>query len=86
MLLVLLVMVPVPVVLQKGLVRVTEMKAIDQLDGFSAPRLAEYYDPDPCQVMNMRAKSLGASAPAAPISEIAAYPECVNLCLHSRFQ
>lgn len=60
--------VPVPVVLQKGLVRVTEMKAVDQLDGFSAPRLAEYYDPDPCQVMAMRAKSMaGAAPPSAPM-------------------
>jgi hypothetical protein len=62
--------VPVPVVLQKGLVRVTEMKAIDQLDGFSAPRLAEYYDPDPCEVMRMRNKMAPSAAGAAPAMEM----------------
>jgi hypothetical protein len=42
--------VPVPVVLEKELVRVTEMKAVDHLDAYSAPRLVEYFDADPCQV------------------------------------
>lgn len=62
--------VPVPVVLQKGLVRVTEMKAIDQLDGFTAPRLAEYYDPDPCNVMKMRNKMAPSAAAGAPAMEM----------------
>jgi hypothetical protein len=42
--------VPVPVVLEKDLVRVIEMKAIDHVDAFTAPRLVEYFDPDPCNV------------------------------------
>ncbi len=41
--------VPVPVVLQKEQVHVGESKWIDHLDAFSAPRLVEYYDEDPCQ-------------------------------------
>jgi hypothetical protein len=40
--------VPVPVVLQKEQVRVGEPKIIERLDAFSAPRLVEYFDPDPC--------------------------------------
>src|SRR5262245_16237863 len=40
--------VPVPVVLQRSQIHVGEQSWIDQLDRFSAPRLVEYPDPDPC--------------------------------------
>lgn len=42
------VVVPVPVVLQKGQVHIGETAVIDRLDAFSAPRLVEYFDGDPC--------------------------------------
>ena len=41
--------VPVPVVLKEGQVNVNEAKIIKRLDDFSAPRLVEYFDPNPCQ-------------------------------------
>ncbi|MGL4880771.1 MAG: DUF2330 domain-containing protein, partial [Waterburya sp.] len=40
--------VPVTVVLQKEQVHVSEGKIIQRLDDFSAPRLVEYFDEDPC--------------------------------------
>ncbi|MFN6069323.1 MAG: DUF2330 domain-containing protein, partial [Pseudanabaena sp.] len=40
--------VPVPVLLKEKQVRIGEQKIIDRLDSFSAPRLVEYYDSDPC--------------------------------------
>ncbi len=40
--------VPVPVVLQQDQVNVGDPKIIEHLDAFSAPRLVEYFDPDPC--------------------------------------
>jgi hypothetical protein len=40
--------VPVPVVLQPEQVNVGEPKIIERLDGFSSPRLVEYFDSDPC--------------------------------------
>ncbi|MCW5745906.1 MAG: DUF2330 domain-containing protein [Alphaproteobacteria bacterium] len=40
--------VPVPVVLKRDDVRVIEKKTFDRLDAYSAPRLAEYFDDDPC--------------------------------------
>jgi hypothetical protein len=40
--------VPVPVVLKKEQVHVGEGKIIQRLDDFSAPRLVEYFDEDPC--------------------------------------
>jgi len=44
------IVVPVPVVLQQDQVNVGDPKTIDRLDSFSAPRLVEYFDPDPCNV------------------------------------
>jgi hypothetical protein len=41
--------VPVPVVLQQEQVRVGDSKIIERLDAFSAPRLVEYFDSDPCR-------------------------------------
>ncbi|MEM7756858.1 MAG: DUF2330 domain-containing protein, partial [Cyanobacteria bacterium P01_A01_bin.40] len=41
--------VPVPVILTEEQVHVKDAKIIERLDGFSAPRLVEYFDEDPCQ-------------------------------------
>ena len=41
--------VPVPVVLKREQVNVGDPKIIERLDAFSAPRLVEYFDPNPCQ-------------------------------------
>jgi hypothetical protein len=64
--------VPVPVVLKKEQVHVEEAKIIERLDAFSAPRLVEYFDPDPCQVnlYDDRVAFESTSAPTAPSSQI----------------
>lgn len=41
--------VPVPVVLQRDDIKVVERRVFDALDAYSAPRLVEYYDENPCQ-------------------------------------
>ena len=40
--------VPVPVVLKKEQVHIGDPKILERLDAFSAPRLVEYFDRDPC--------------------------------------
>lgn len=40
--------VPVPVVLKEGQVNVGEKKLFERIDSFTAPRLVEYFDDDPC--------------------------------------
>jgi len=52
----------VPTVLEKGQIRVVDKAPIDHLDAYSAPRLVEYHDYDPCAVM----KEMAATA-AAPM-------------------
>ncbi|MDA0866970.1 MAG: DUF2330 domain-containing protein, partial [Cyanobacteria bacterium] len=41
--------VPVPTVITEAQVNVAEGTIMDRLDAFSAPRLVEYFDPDPCE-------------------------------------
>ncbi|MBH8572566.1 DUF2330 domain-containing protein [Nostocaceae cyanobacterium CENA369] len=57
--------VPVPTVLQKEQVRVAEPKIIERLDAFSAPRLVEYFDPDPCDIERRDRVYQEVPAPAA---------------------
>ncbi|MEB3163933.1 MAG: DUF2330 domain-containing protein [Prochlorothrix sp.] len=40
--------VPVPVPIEEGQVRVGDPRVLDRLDAFSAPRLVEYFDSNPC--------------------------------------
>lgn len=40
--------VPVPTVLQRDDIKVVERRVFDALDAYSAPRLVEYYDENPC--------------------------------------
>ncbi len=40
--------VPVPVVLKRGQIHVGDSSLVAKLDAYSAPRLVEYHDPDPC--------------------------------------
>lgn len=48
------IVVPVPVVLQQDQVNVGDPNIIERLDAFSAPRLVEYFDPDPCTPIELR--------------------------------
>ncbi|CAM3766710.1 DUF2330 domain-containing protein [Roseateles saccharophilus] len=41
--------VPTPQVIREGQVRVLDKAIVEHLDAFSAPRLAEYHDSDPCR-------------------------------------
>ena len=40
--------IPVPSVLRKEQISVVNHATLQQLDAYSAPRLVEYFDPDPC--------------------------------------
>ncbi|MGF1489921.1 MAG: DUF2330 domain-containing protein [Prochloraceae cyanobacterium] len=48
------IVVPVPVVLKKEQVNIANPKIIERLDAFSAPRLVEYHDSNPCYIYRYR--------------------------------
>src|SRR6185312_3054538 len=55
------VVIPVPTFIERKQIGVVEMKTIDHLDAYTAPRLVEYHDEDPCNPrVFMAARSAGA--------------------------
>jgi hypothetical protein len=70
--------VPVPTIIQEDQVNVGDPNILTRLDDFSAPRLVEYFDPDPCamQMYEMelgRLSSDGAVPAPAPMAKNEAY-------------
>ena len=57
--------VPVPSVLERSQIRIGDRKLFERIDGYSAPRLAEYFDPDPCRLPRSDAANGQIAAPAA---------------------
>ena len=53
------VVVPVPTFLEREQIHVAEPALIDHLDAYSAPRLVEYHDPDPCLMVAKMQDSWG---------------------------
>ncbi len=51
------IVVPVPTLLERGQIHIGDRAVIDHLDAYSAPRLVEYFDSDPCLRMDMEMKS-----------------------------
>ena len=43
------VVIPVPTLITRGQIHVVDRALIDHLDAYSAPRLVEYFDEDPCR-------------------------------------
>ena len=56
------VVIPVPTVIQRDQIRVVEPARMDHLDAYTAPRLVEYFDEDPCRPL---------AAPMAVLSSMA---------------
>ena len=66
------VVIPVPSVLQREQIHVGDKALIDHLDAYSAPRLVEYFDENPCARLEMDRQSaakLGRAMPMAAVSE-----------------
>jgi hypothetical protein len=70
--------IPVPTSIERKQIGVVETKTIDHLDAYTAPRLVEYHDPDPCAPMMARRSGgllsyMPAAAPAKMADQAAAH-------------
>jgi hypothetical protein len=62
------VVIPVPTFIERKQIGIVETRTINHLDAFTAPRLVEYYDPDPCPIRydnRVAALSAGGTATAS---------------------
>ena len=58
------VVIPVPTVLQRDQIHVGEKALLDHLDAYSAPRLVEYFDENPCRMV-LEERAMAVPSPAA---------------------
>ena len=58
------VVIPVPTFIEREQINVADRALIERLDAYTAPRLVEYHDPDPCTRYEL--KSMGAADAAFP--------------------
>lgn len=63
------IVIPVPTVVKKSQVNIGDNKIIDHLDAYTAPRLVEYYDSDPCQ--QIYRKEMAMRSAVAPMAMMA---------------
>ncbi len=63
------VVIPVPTFIEREQINVADNALIEHLDAYTAPRLVEYHDPDPCAV-NMRfEQAMKSNAPAGVLAD-----------------
>jgi hypothetical protein len=67
--------VPVPSFIEKSQISVVDTKTLDHLDAYTAPRLVEYYDQDPCapRIAYRMALAMAPQPTPAPAPNTAAY-------------
>ena len=66
------VVIPVPTFIERRQIGVVDTKTVDHLDAYTAPRLVEYSDPDPCRPSLECRVSAMLGAPLAQASALAA--------------
>lgn len=80
------IVVPVPVLLQQDQVNVGDPKIIERLDAFSAPRLVEYFDPNPCTPPRLYDGLRRSAVPQlSPAPSSVAKDEALGVTVEARF-
>jgi hypothetical protein len=77
--------VPVPVVLEKSQIHIGDREIFKHLDAYSAPRLVEYYDANPCQVMFDKERALPAPMAGAMRAESAARAKALGVTVEAQY-
>ena len=80
--------VPVPTVVAQDDIRVVDNHLIEKLDAYSAPRLTEYFDPDPCpEERDLVTEAMPVLAPLmAPAQTAPAGPDAHGVTIEAKYQ
>ena len=62
------VVIPVPTMIERGQINVGDRAVIEHLDAYTAPRLVEYHDPDPCNAYR-RLEEMARSDASMPLAQ-----------------
>jgi hypothetical protein len=77
--------VPVPVVLQKSQIHIGDPKIFERIDAYSAPRLAEYFDPNPCEVRKMAREMAAPASAGAMLAQKARHDQALGVTVEARY-
>jgi hypothetical protein len=66
--------IPVPSFIKKDQISVVDTKTIDHLNAYTAPRLVEYFDPDPCEDLVARGAPMPTAAAQTALPAPPSYP------------
>src|SRR5438477_3175721 len=79
------VVIPVPTVLARDQIHVGEKTLVDHLDAYSAPRLVEYFDQNPCDRRDYRAAVPMAAARAATVQESVHLAKALGVTIEAQY-
>ncbi|MDH3350990.1 MAG: DUF2330 domain-containing protein [Gammaproteobacteria bacterium] len=80
------VVVPVPTFIQREQINVADRALIEHLDAYTAPRLVEYHDPDPCIRYDMRmSKSMNDAARPSATQELDAAGRSTGVTIEASY-
>ena len=79
------VVIPVPTFLKREQIHVGDKALVEHIDAYSAPRLVEYFDENPCQLTRYeRMRPMSAAAPTAP-RQMADAAKSVGVVIEARY-
>ena len=65
------VVIPVPTFIEREQINVADNALIEHLDAYTAPRLVEYHDPDPCSIYERQEMMMKSSMPRSAVADAA---------------
>ena len=78
--------IPVPTAIKREQVHISDPALLKHLDAYTAPRLVEYFDDDPCAPKIMYDRMMRSSAPEpAPIMEMEARAKSLGVTIEDEF-
>ena len=79
------IVIPVPTFIQRGQIHVAEKALLDHLDAYSAPRLVEYYDENPCQQVMYEAMRVPSAAGGVVGGEAANRAKSLGVTIEAQY-
>jgi len=79
------VVIPVPTLITRGQIHIVDKALIDHLDAYSAPRLVEYFDDDPCRRYALTDRAMAAPQAAAKMGREENRAKSLGVTIEARY-
>lgn len=77
--------VPVPTILEREQIHVTENAILDHLDAYTAPRLVEYFDENPCEQRYYAERDMAMAAPTAAMEDAPQRAKSLGVTIEAQY-